>query len=82
MSEDKPYKLPPALTVADMCAMQAWEHDIDDESRLRLEMAADTIRLLHRRLMRVAKTLELAEAHATEMAKYIRSMSGQKGGAA
>jgi hypothetical protein len=79
---DKPYDLPPALTVADMCAMQAWEHEIDDESRLRLEMAADTIRALHRRLMQISKTLETTEAHATEMAKYIRSLAGQKGGAA
>jgi hypothetical protein len=82
MNEDKPYDLPPALTVADLCAQQAWENNIDDESRLRLEMAADTIRALHRRLMQIAKSLETTEAHATEMAKYIRSMSGQKGGAA
>jgi hypothetical protein len=82
MNEDQPFDLPPALTVADLCAQQAWENDIDDESRLRLEMAADTIRALHRRLMQISKTLETTEAHATEMAKYIRSMSGQKGGAA
>jgi hypothetical protein len=79
---DVPYDLPPALTVADLCAQQAWEHEIDDESRLRLEMAADTIRLLHRRLMQISKSLETTEAHATEMAKYIRSLSAQKGGAA
>ena len=30
MNEDKPYNLPPALLVADMCSQQAWEHDIDD----------------------------------------------------
>jgi hypothetical protein len=79
---DKPYDLPPALTVADMCAMQAWENDVDDESRLRLEMAADTIRALHRRLIENARTLENTEADATVMARYIRSLAGQKGGAA
>jgi hypothetical protein len=82
MSHDKPYKLPPALTVADMCAMQAWEHDIDDESRLRLEMAADTIRLLHRRLMRVAHSMEQAEATNEQLAGFVRVLGGQKGGAA
>ena len=36
---DKPYsKLPPALTVADMCAMRAWDDNIDDDSRLLLEI--------------------------------------------
>jgi hypothetical protein len=82
MNEDKPYDLPPALTVADLCAQQAWENNIDDESRLRLEMAADTIRALHRRLMQISKTLETTEAHAGVMADYIRSLAGQKGGAA
>jgi hypothetical protein len=77
-----PYNLPPALTVADMCAMQAWENDVDDESRLRLEMAADTIRAMNLQMMRIAHSLETTEAHATEMAKYIRSLAGQKGGAA
>lgn len=82
MSDDKPYNLPPALTVADLCAQQAWEHDIDDESRLRLEMAADTIRLLHRRLVKLAHNNEQAEATNAELATYIRVLSGQKGGAA
>ena len=43
---DKPYDLPPAATVADMCAMRAWEDSIDDDTRLLLEMAADTVRAL------------------------------------
>jgi len=79
---DKPYELPPPLIVADLCAQQAWENDIDDESRLRLEMAADTIRALHLRLMQNAKTLEKTEADAYEMARYLKSISQQKGGAA
>lgn len=79
---DKPYDLPPALVVADLCAQQAWEHDIDDESRLRLEMAADTIRLLHKRLMCLAKSNETAEATNAQLAEYIGVLCGQKGGAA
>lgn len=78
----KPYKLPPALVVADMCAMQAWVDHIDDESRLRLEMAADTIRLLHKRLCRVAHNNEQAEATNAHLAEYISKLCGQKGGAA
>ena len=82
MSDDKPYDLPPALTVADMCAMQAWVDHIDDESRLRLEMAADTIRLLHKRLGRLAHSNEQAEANNAQLAEYIGVLCGQKGGAA
>ena len=82
MNEDKPYNLPPALMVADMCSQQAWEHDIDDECRLRLEMAADTIRLLHKRLVRIAKSNEHAEAVNSQLAQYIGVLCGQKGGAA
>jgi hypothetical protein len=78
----KPYKLPPPLVVADLCAQQAWEHDIDDESRLRLEMAADTIRAMHRRMMRLAKSNEVAEATNEQLAGFIQVLSGQKGGAA
>lgn len=80
---DKPYsKLPPALTVADMCAMRAWDDNIDDDSRLLLEMAADTIRLLHRRLMRVSHSMEQAEATNEQLAGFVRVLGGQKGGAA
>ena len=80
---DKPYsKLPPALTVANMCAMRAWDDNVDDESRLLLEMAADTIRMLHKRLYRVAHCNEQAEATNAQMAEYIAVLSGQKGGAA
>jgi hypothetical protein len=78
----KPYKLPPPLVVADLCAQQAWEHDIDDESRLRLEMAADTIRAMHKRLGRVAHCNEQAEAVNESLSQYIAVLSGQKGGAA
>jgi hypothetical protein len=50
------------MAVADMCAMQAWMDDIDDDSRLLLEQAADTIRLLMRRCMKLAQNLERMEA--------------------
>lgn len=61
MSEN-PYELPPPSIVADLCAQRAWADDIDDDTRLRLEFAADTIRALMRRLVRQALHLERAEA--------------------
>lgn len=79
---DKPYKLPPALTVADMCAMRAWDDNVDDDSRLLCEMAADTIRAMHKRLGRLAHNNEQAEANNASLAEYIVVLSGQKGGAA
>jgi hypothetical protein len=82
MNEDKPFDLPPALTVAEMCVMRAWDDETDDDSRLVLEMAEHTIRALHCRLVKISKSLETIEADAGVMANYIRSMSGQKGGAA
>ena len=57
-------RLPPPMAVADICAMQAWLDDIDDDSRLALEHAADTIRLLIRRCMKLAQTIERMEATA------------------
>jgi hypothetical protein len=61
MNEDKPYKLPPPSTVADMCAIRSWDDDVDDDSRLLHEMAADTIRALMKRCTRLAVHLERAE---------------------
>ncbi|MEB3209669.1 MAG: hypothetical protein VKK63_12255 [Synechococcus sp.] len=79
---DKPYNLPPALTVADMCAMRAWDDDVDDQSRMIHEMAADTIRLMHKLQCRLAHCNEQAEATNASLAEYIAVLSGQKGGAA
>ena len=62
MASDNPYPLPAPSIVADYCAQAAWRDDIDDDLRLRLEHAADTIRLLMRRLVRQALHLERAEA--------------------
>ena len=58
----KPYKLPPPATVADLCAQRAWDDEVDDDTRIRLEFAADTIRALMKRLVRQAMHLERAEA--------------------
>ena len=60
-SEDQPYKLPPPSVVADTCAASCWRDEGDDESRLLLEMAADTIRGLMKRGVHLAKRLEQAE---------------------
>jgi hypothetical protein len=62
MSCDNPYELPPPSIVADLCAQRAWDDEIDDDTRLRLEFAADTIRHLMQRLVRQALHLERAEA--------------------
>jgi hypothetical protein len=62
MSCENPYELPPPSIVADMCAQRAWDDEIDDDTRLRLEFAADTIRHLMQRLVRQALHLERAEA--------------------
>ena len=62
MTDDKPYKLPPAAVVADTCATMAWNDEVDDDARLALEMAADTIRALMKRLGAQARVLELTEA--------------------
>ena len=62
MADGNPYKSPPPLIVADLCAQAAWLDAIDDDSRLRLEWAADTIREMHSRLVRQARVLEQLEA--------------------
>ena len=82
MNEDKPYDLQPPLIVADMLAIRAWEDDVDDDTRLLCEMGADTIRGMNVRMMRLARLLEKTEADAARMAAYIKSLAGQKGGAA
>ena len=61
---DAPYELPAPSVVADMCAVQAWRDHIDDDSRLLLEMSADTIRLLMARCVRLAQQLERKEARS------------------
>lgn len=48
-SEDKPYRLPPPIVVADMCLASAWRDEVDDESRLLHEMSSDTIHAMKKR---------------------------------
>ena len=48
-SEDQPYKLPPPSVVADMCLSSAWRDEVDDESRLMLEMSSNTIHAMKKR---------------------------------
>lgn len=62
MPSDNPYPPPSPSIVADLCAQAAWLDAIDDDTRMRLEWAADTIRLLMNRLVRQAQLLERAEA--------------------
>jgi len=61
---DKPYELPAPDVLANLCAMQAWHDHVDDDSRLLLEMSADTIRILMARCVRLAQALERKEARA------------------
>jgi hypothetical protein len=60
--EDKPYSLPPAVQVVEMLDARSWDDDVDDATRILLEMAADTVRALMTRTTRLALHLERAEA--------------------
>jgi hypothetical protein len=62
MSGDNPYQPPSPTIVADLCAQAAWLDAIDDDTRLRLEWASDTIRVLMGRLVNQAHKLETLEA--------------------
>jgi len=59
---DNPYELPAPSVVADLCSQRAWDDAVDDDTRLRLEFAADTIRLLMRRCVHLAQRNERLEA--------------------
>jgi len=59
---DNPYPLPAPSIVADLCSQRAWDDAVDDDTRLRLEFAADTIRLLMRRCVYLAQRNERLEA--------------------
>ena len=72
--------LPPPVAVADSCAQRAWDNDICDADRYRMEAAADTIRDLMVKLVRMTNRAEQLEA---ENETYARALYGnQKGGAA
>ena len=57
-----PYELPAPTIVADLCAQRAWDDEVDDDTRLRLEFAADTIRHLMNRTVVLSRQLEHLEA--------------------
>jgi hypothetical protein len=61
-NDDKPYTLPSAIKLAQLCETRAWDDDVDDDSRLLLEQAGDMIRGLMMRVVRMASASELAEA--------------------
>jgi hypothetical protein len=58
--------------VREMCIRRAWDDEVDDDSRLLLEMAAVTIREQHGRLMRTAKLLEASECEASLLRRVVR----------
>jgi hypothetical protein len=62
MTDDNPYELPAPSVVADLCAQRAWDDEVDDDTRVRLEFAADTIRLLMKRCVELAGLFERLEA--------------------
>jgi hypothetical protein len=59
---DKPYRLPAAVRLATYCEARAWDDDVDDDSRLLLEQAADMIRTLMARCVSLAAATERSEA--------------------
>lgn len=61
MATDNPYPAPSPLVLADMCAMQAWNDHIDDDSRRLMEWAADVIREVVRDNHRLSHRAEQLE---------------------
>jgi len=58
---------PSPQAVADVCLASAWRNEIDDESRILLEQAHDTIVTLMARLVATSKVLEVVEAEMASM---------------
>jgi hypothetical protein len=50
-----------------VCLASAWRDEIDDESRILLEQAHDTITELMARLVATSKVLEVVEAEMASM---------------
>lgn len=61
MATDAPYELPSPDEVARMCEIHAWRDHLDDETRLLVEMAGDTIRSLMIRVVQSSSRQEVAE---------------------
>ncbi len=60
-------RAPSPQAVAYTCLASAWRDEIDDESRLLLEQAHDTIVSLMARLVATSKVLEVVEAEMASM---------------
>jgi hypothetical protein len=58
----RPRRKPSPQAVAQACIASAWRDDVDDESRLLLEQAHDTIHELMARQLATSKILEVVEA--------------------
>lgn len=58
----RPRRKPSPRSVAEACLASAWRDDVDDESRLLLEQAHDTIEWLIARQLATSKILEVVEA--------------------
>lgn len=61
-TNDKPYTLPAAATLAERLMARAWDDDVSDPDRLLFEQAADAINELMARLVRLAAAGERCEA--------------------
>lgn len=61
MKSENPYPAPSPLVLADMCAMQAWNEHLDDDSRKLCEWAADVIREVVRENHRLSHRAEQLE---------------------
>lgn len=80
MATDNPYPAPAPLVLADMCAMQAWNHHIDDHSRKLMEWAADVIREVVRENHRLSHKAEQLEGDCAHL--FQLHFGQQQGGAA
>ena len=72
-------ELPSPVEVANRCARRAWKDGLTDTNRLLLEQAADTIRLLMARNVKLARKAERHEADAARL--FFMHFGATKGGA-
>lgn len=81
MADGNPYPPPAPLVLSNMLAQAAWRPDLDDQLRLLLEWASDTIRGCEIERGRAMSRAEHKEAEAETYAKLLYGPN-QKGGAA
>ena len=80
MAIENPYPSPAPLVLADMLAMHAWAHHLDDHTRKLCEWAADTIRQVARANTHLSHRAEQLEGDAELL--FHQLYGRQKGGAA